>query len=280
MSKLKSGIRRIKCQILRQEEYKLGELVGKTVIEGHKALVTVPGIKMCLRCLDLGHVKNDCQAGDRCRICRGFGHVAKECSTANKIMAATNAEKEQLSAELQTIDDSENKTNDEQSHANEPVKESTTSVPTNQDNPNPFAPTQNVPLPPPPPPQSYTTTNNERLKRNNGVISPDNSPTTNDATSKMRAIEEESGENNDEHEATDEEVTNDDEKGYEDLEIENNESASKSPNSQNSPTHDDLTISSIRNEIAIEKIARKLSQKQKKTIIKITKCKNSNPIVF
>jgi hypothetical protein len=257
LSKLKSGIRRVKCQILRREEHKLAELVGKTVIEGHKALITVPGIKMCFKCLDLGHVKSECMAGDRCRTCRGFGHLSSNCSTANKIMAPTNVEKEQLSSELNTIDDSEDETNNEQPQAK-------------LDKPNPFAPAQGLPVQPPPPPplQSNTATTNERSKRNNRDISPGDSPTTNDLNPKMRAIEEKNGENGDEHEATDEDENNVDEDGFEDHENENN-----------SPNHDELTIQSMRNEILTEKKSfKRLSQQQKKDLRKQQNA-NSNPNV-
>jgi hypothetical protein len=173
-------------------------------------------------------------------------------------MLSTNVANEQLSNELNNIDDSENETNDEQPQAK-------------ADKANPFAPAQNLQVPPPlPPPASNTAMTNERLKRNNRDISPDDSPTTNDMNPKMRAIEEKNGENSDEHEA-DEDVNNDDEDGFEDHQNGNNEM----PSNQNPPNHDELTITSM---IKNNKKFNKLTQRQRKELAKLPNA-NSNPNV-
>jgi hypothetical protein len=188
---IKSGVRRIKFQMKRSEEHKLQDLVGKTTVEGHKALITVPGIKMCLNCLGFGHIKSECTAGARCRKCHEFGHLANGCSTANRIMANLNAEKAQLAEDLVTIDECDNNSNQTTQHITHP-------------------------LPPPPPPPTQTTPTTQNLPTSTPTIERtsvsnkrvlETSPSSNDPASKQAAIDHE---NDEDYEDLTEENNNDD----------------------------------------------------------------------
>jgi hypothetical protein len=171
LNNIKSGVRRIKFQIQRTEEYKLQQLVGKTAIEGHKALVTVPGIKMCLKCLEFGHIKSECNAGERCRKCHAFGHLANQCSTANKIMTNINAEKEEIAKDLISLAD------DETAAPNLPEQQTTRPSTTTAQENNPSS-TPNV-----------ERSNNKRIRDECEA-----SPTSNVQASKQIAINDENDE--------------------------------------------------------------------------------------